>query len=62
MRVRVPPPAPFLTLANQQLRRSGPTSFQAEFSESTTVRFAMLMRALCERNGGAFVGLNSLEP
>ena len=28
----------------------------------TTVRFAMLMRALCERNGGAFVGLNSLEP
>ena len=35
---------------------------QAEFSESTTVRFAMLMRALCERNGGAFVGLNSLEP
>jgi hypothetical protein len=37
-------------------------SAQAEFSESTTVRFAMLMRALCERNGGAFVGLNSLEP
>jgi hypothetical protein len=35
---------------------------QAEFSETTTVRFAMLMRALCERNGGAFVGLNSLEP
>ena len=35
---------------------------QAEFSEGTTVRFAMLMRALCERNGGAFVGLNSLEP
>jgi hypothetical protein len=37
-------------------------SAQSEFSESTTVRFAMLMRALCERNGGAFVGLNSLEP
>jgi hypothetical protein len=37
-------------------------SAQAEFSETTTVRFAMLMRALCERNGGAFVGLNSLEP
>ncbi len=35
---------------------------QAEFAETTTVRFAMLMRALCERNGGAFVGLNSLEP
>ena len=35
---------------------------QTEFSESTTVRFAMLMRAICERNGGAFVGLNSLEP
>jgi hypothetical protein len=38
------------------------SSAQAEFSETTTVRFAMLMRALCERNGGAFVGLNSLEP
>ena len=37
-------------------------SAQAEFSESTTVRFAMLMRAICESNAGAFVGLNSLEP
>jgi hypothetical protein len=37
-------------------------SAQDEFSESTTVRFAMLMRALCEQNGGAFVGLNTLEP
>jgi hypothetical protein len=37
-------------------------SAQAEFPETTTVRFAMLMRALCEQNGGAFVGLNSLEP
>jgi hypothetical protein len=35
---------------------------QAEYPDTTTVRFAMLMRALCERNGGAFVGLNSLEP
>jgi hypothetical protein len=35
---------------------------QTEYSEGTTVRFAMLMRALCERNAGAFVGLNSLEP
>jgi len=35
---------------------------QSEFPETTTVRFAMLMRAICERNGGAFVGLNSLEP
>jgi len=35
---------------------------QSEFPETTTVRFAMLMRAICERNGGAIVGLNSLEP
>ena len=40
-----------------------PTLFsQGEFPENTTVRFAMLMRALCEQNGGAFVGLNSLRP
>jgi hypothetical protein len=24
----------------------------------TSIRFATLMRALCERNGGTFVGLN----
>jgi hypothetical protein len=35
---------------------------QVEYPETTTVRFAVLMRALCERNGGAFVGLNSTEP
>ena len=28
----------------------------------TGIRFAMLMRELCERNGGAFVALNSLTP
>jgi hypothetical protein len=40
-----------------------PTLFsQGEYPDDTTVRFAMLMRALCERNGGAFVGLNSLQP
>ncbi|HET7292692.1 MAG TPA: VWA domain-containing protein [Vicinamibacteria bacterium] len=40
-----------------------PTLFsQAEFPENTTVRFAMLMRAVCERNGGTFVGLNSANP
>jgi hypothetical protein len=42
-----------------------PTLFsgsQSEYPETTTVRFAILMRALCERNGGAFVGLNSLDP
>jgi hypothetical protein len=40
-----------------------PTLFsQGEHPEDTTVRFAMLMRALCERNGGAFVGLNSTRP
>jgi hypothetical protein len=42
-----------------------PTLFSqtsVEYPETTTVRFAMLMRVLCERNGGAFVGLNTLEP
>jgi hypothetical protein len=42
-----------------------PTMFQAEIQRmgvNTGDRFASLMRALCERNGGAFVGLNSLEP
>ena len=34
----------------------------SDFPETTTVRFAMLMRALCEQNAGAFVGLNSLQP
>ena len=29
---------------------------------NTGERFAMLMRALCERNGGTFVGLNSTGP
>ena len=40
-----------------------PTLFgQSSSDENTTVRFAMLMRALCERNGGTFVGLNSASP
>jgi hypothetical protein len=40
-----------------------PTLFgQGGSDENTTVRFAMLMRALCERNGGTFVGLNSTSP
>jgi hypothetical protein len=40
-----------------------PTLFgQSELPENTTVRFAMLMRVLCERNGGTFVGLNSTRP
>jgi hypothetical protein len=30
-------------------------------SNSTGVRFATLMRILCHRNGGTFVGLNSLR-
>ena len=29
---------------------------------NTGVRFATLMRLLCERNGGAFVALNDLTP
>jgi hypothetical protein len=40
-----------------------PTIFsQARYGEMTGIRFAMLMRELCERNGGAFVALNSLTP
>ena len=40
-----------------------PTLFgQGGSDENTTVRFAMLMRVLCERNGGTFVGLNSTNP
>jgi len=31
-------------------------------SDSTGVRFATLMRILCHRNGGTFVGLNSTRP
>jgi len=40
-----------------------PTLFgQSDYPENTTVRFAMLMRAVCERNGGTFVGLTRLTP
>jgi hypothetical protein len=40
-----------------------PTLFsQSQYPEHTGVRFATLMRALCERNGGAFVALNSTNP
>jgi hypothetical protein len=35
---------------------------QSAFPETTGIRFAMLMRLLCERNGGAFVALNGLAP
>jgi hypothetical protein len=40
-----------------------PTIFaQARYGENTGIRFATLMRLLCERNGGAFVALNGLTP
>ena len=40
-----------------------PTLFsQSQFPEQTGIRFSMLMRLLCERNGGAFVALNSTDP
>jgi hypothetical protein len=40
-----------------------PTLFsQSGYPETTTVRFATLMRLPCERNGGAFVALNSTAP
>jgi hypothetical protein len=39
-----------------------PTMFsQNEWPEQTGLRFATLMRILCDRNGGAFVGLNSVR-
>ncbi|HLE20180.1 MAG TPA: VWA domain-containing protein [Vicinamibacteria bacterium] len=40
-----------------------PTMFSnAQFPENTGVRFAALMRELCRRNGGAFVGLSWRRP
>jgi hypothetical protein len=40
-----------------------PTMFsQDQWGENTGVRFATLMRVLCQENGGAFVGLNSTQP
>jgi hypothetical protein len=40
-----------------------PTLFdQSQYPERTQIRFATLMRLVCERNGGAFVALNSLAP
>jgi len=40
-----------------------PTVFTvAGASEHTGVRFATLMRLLCRRNGGTFVGLNTVRP
>jgi hypothetical protein len=40
-----------------------PTMFsQEQWGEDTGVRFATLMRILCQENGGAFVGLNSTRP
>lgn len=39
-----------------------PTMFsQTQWPEKTGVRFATLMRALCDQNGGAFVGLNGVR-
>ncbi len=35
---------------------------QAQNLQYTGLRFATLMRALCDRNGGTFVGLNSFRP
>jgi len=40
-----------------------PTVFTvAGAGDTTGIRFATLMRILCRRNGGTFVGLNSLRP
>jgi hypothetical protein len=50
-------PARLDRLADRSLIHS-----QARYGENAGVRFATLMRLLCERNGGAFVALNSLTP
>jgi hypothetical protein len=34
----------------------------ARYGENKGIRFATLMRLLCEQNGGAFVALNDLTP
>ena len=39
-----------------------PTQFAANHPQMTGIRFATLMRVLCQKNAGTFVGLNSLEP
>jgi hypothetical protein len=40
-----------------------PTVFTvAGAGDTTGIRFSTLMRILCRRNGGTFVGLNSLRP
>jgi len=39
-----------------------PTVFSnAGFPQNTGIRFATLMRILCYKNGGAFVGLNRIR-
>jgi hypothetical protein len=50
-----------------RLVRIHAVGFPVQFSrpdglDATGVRFAALMRILCERNGGTFVGLNSVKP
>jgi len=51
---------------NRRVRIHGigfPTIFTVSGGEEHTgVRFAILMRLLCERNGGAFVALNTIRP
>lgn len=50
--------------SSERLVRIHAIGFPVQFQGSSTmsgVRFAMLMRALCERNNGTFVGLNSIR-
>ena len=39
-----------------------PVMLKSSAVNNTGVRFAILMRALCKRNGGTFVGLNTTRP
>ena len=47
--------------AHPRHRLPGDVLGRGRVGNSTGVRFATLMRILCERNGGTFVGLNSLR-
>ena len=38
-----------------------PVQFSPQGNSDTGIQFAILMRTLCERNGGTFVGLNSIS-
>ena len=38
-----------------------PVLFETPAAERNVIRFSVLMRSLCERNGGTFIGLNDFR-